>query len=102
MRSALVVVVSLASPLVSSAEKLAPRRPVHTYLIVARDAATGQIGVAVQLHWFSRRLERVLGRGRCWRRRDPIVHRPRLRKARARSDARREKRAERARGYCRS
>ena len=53
MRSALVVVVSLASPLVSSAEKLAPRRPVHTYSIVARDAATGQIGVAVQSHWFS-------------------------------------------------
>jgi uncharacterized Ntn-hydrolase superfamily protein len=30
-----------------------PRRPVHTYSIVARDAATGQIGVAVQSHWFS-------------------------------------------------
>lgn len=28
-------------------------RPVHTYSIVARDAATGQIGVAVQSHWFS-------------------------------------------------
>ena len=25
----------------------------HTYSIVARDAATGQIGVAVQSHWFS-------------------------------------------------
>lgn len=31
----------------------APRRPVHTYSIVARDAATGQMGVAVQSHWFS-------------------------------------------------
>src|SRR5512140_2020072 len=30
-----------------------PRRPVHTYSIVARDAATGQLGVAVQSHWFS-------------------------------------------------
>jgi len=31
----------------------APRRPVHTYSIVARDAATGELGVAVQSHWFS-------------------------------------------------
>jgi uncharacterized Ntn-hydrolase superfamily protein len=30
-----------------------PLRPVHTYSIVARDAATGQLGVAVQSHWFS-------------------------------------------------
>ena len=30
-----------------------PRRPVHTYSIVARDAATGDLGVAVQSHWFS-------------------------------------------------
>lgn len=30
-----------------------PRRPVHTYSIVARDPATGQLGVAVQSHWFS-------------------------------------------------
>ncbi|MEP0547471.1 MAG: DUF1028 domain-containing protein [Rhodothermales bacterium] len=30
-----------------------PRRPVATYSIVARDAATGQLGVAVQSHWFS-------------------------------------------------
>ncbi len=29
------------------------RRPVHTYSIVARDPASGQIGVAVQSHWFS-------------------------------------------------
>lgn len=31
----------------------APGRPVHTYSIVARDAKTGEIGVAVQSHWFS-------------------------------------------------
>lgn len=31
----------------------APRRPVHTYSIVARDPATGELGVAVQSHWFS-------------------------------------------------
>ncbi|MEE2690273.1 MAG: DUF1028 domain-containing protein [Pseudomonadota bacterium] len=30
-----------------------PLRPVSTYSIVARDAATGEIGVAVQSHWFS-------------------------------------------------
>lgn len=29
------------------------QRPVHTYSIVARDAETGQMGVAVQSHWFS-------------------------------------------------
>ncbi len=28
-------------------------RPVSTYSIVARDAATGELGVAVQSHWFS-------------------------------------------------
>ncbi len=36
-----------------SAEGPAVRRPVSTYSIVARDAATGEIGVAVQSHWFS-------------------------------------------------
>lgn len=30
-----------------------PLRPVATYSIVARDPATGEIGVAVQSHWFS-------------------------------------------------
>lgn len=28
-------------------------RPVHTYSIVCRDPATGELGVAVQSHWFS-------------------------------------------------
>ncbi|MEX2325405.1 MAG: DUF1028 domain-containing protein [Gemmatimonadaceae bacterium] len=36
----------VASPLA------AQLRPVSTYSIVARDSATGQIGVAVQSHWF--------------------------------------------------
>ena len=31
----------------------APSRPVHTYSIVARDPVTGELGVAVQSHWFS-------------------------------------------------
>lgn len=30
-----------------------PLRPAHTYSIVARDTATGELGVAVQSHWFS-------------------------------------------------
>jgi uncharacterized Ntn-hydrolase superfamily protein len=30
-----------------------PRVPVHTFSIVAMDSATGDIGVAVQSHWFS-------------------------------------------------
>jgi uncharacterized Ntn-hydrolase superfamily protein len=30
-----------------------PRRPVSTYSIVARDPVTGEMGVAVQSHWFS-------------------------------------------------
>lgn len=30
-----------------------PLRPVHTFSIVARDAETGELGVAVQSHWFS-------------------------------------------------
>jgi uncharacterized Ntn-hydrolase superfamily protein len=30
-----------------------PKRPIHTYSIVARDPDSGQLGVAVQSHWFS-------------------------------------------------
>ncbi len=36
-----------------SAPPHAAGRPVHTYSIVARDPATGELGVAVQSHWFS-------------------------------------------------
>jgi uncharacterized Ntn-hydrolase superfamily protein len=43
----LLAVVALAFPVA------AVDRPVHTYSIVARDAATGEMGVAVQSHWFS-------------------------------------------------
>ena len=45
------LVLLLSAPLVTFAETLL--RPVNTYSIVARDAATGQLGVAVQSHWFS-------------------------------------------------
>ncbi|MCA1557100.1 MAG: DUF1028 domain-containing protein [Acidobacteria bacterium] len=34
-------------------EPFVPLRPVHTYSIVARDPQTGELGVAVQSHWFS-------------------------------------------------
>lgn len=36
-----------------SSSAVRPLRPVHTFSIVARDPATGELGVAVQSHWFS-------------------------------------------------
>lgn len=44
--------IALSAAVVSATEE-PPRRPVHTYSIVARDADTGALGVAVQSHWFS-------------------------------------------------
>src|SRR6188474_268253 len=38
---------------VASDTPAVPLRPVHTFSIVARDPATGELGVAVQSHWFS-------------------------------------------------
>lgn len=38
---------------VSGGAPAEPKRPAHTYSIVARDAATGDLGVAVQSHWFA-------------------------------------------------
>ena len=38
---------------VASDTPAVPARPVHTFSIVARDPATGELGVAVQSHWFS-------------------------------------------------
>ena len=43
----LLVFMMVTSPLA------AQHRPVNTFSIVARDSATGQIGVAVQSHWFA-------------------------------------------------
>ncbi len=37
----------------AAGDKSTPVRPVHTFSIVARDPATGELGVAVQSHWFS-------------------------------------------------
>ncbi|MDH5344306.1 MAG: DUF1028 domain-containing protein [Gammaproteobacteria bacterium] len=43
-----------ALPAFSAADEMRkPSRPVSTYSIVARDAETGELGVAVQSHWFS-------------------------------------------------
>ena len=48
-KGVLVAAVALAA---WSASPAAQRRPVHTYSIVAHDPATGELGVAVQSHWF--------------------------------------------------
>lgn len=47
-------IVSTATvPGIASDKLPVPARPVHTYSIVARDPSTGELGVAVQSHWFS-------------------------------------------------
>ena len=53
--AALLLAPILLSPRLLSAQPAPsiPHRPVHTYSIVARDAKTGELGVAVQSHWFS-------------------------------------------------
>jgi uncharacterized Ntn-hydrolase superfamily protein len=48
----MLVVLPLAG-IAAAQEDFRPLRPVATYSIVARDSATGEIGVAVQSHWFS-------------------------------------------------
>lgn len=40
-------------PAAQATAPLRPSRPVHTFSIVARDPATGELGVAVQSHWFN-------------------------------------------------
>lgn len=46
-----IVLLSLSIGFTQADER--PARPVSTYSIVARDAVTGQLGVAVQSHWFA-------------------------------------------------
>jgi uncharacterized Ntn-hydrolase superfamily protein len=43
----------LAAATASGQEPVHHPRPVHTFSIVARDSTTGELGVAVQSHWFS-------------------------------------------------
>ena len=50
---ALLVASAVVSPIGAQTSLPSPRRPVHTFSIVARDPATGELGVAVQSHWFS-------------------------------------------------
>ena len=50
---AMALPLALLLPLVAAAVTVSPVRPVSTYSIVARDPETGDLGVAVQSHWFS-------------------------------------------------
>jgi uncharacterized Ntn-hydrolase superfamily protein len=54
MHTRLLLAILLAAAPAAAQEAQPPaRRPVHTYSIVALDSVTGEIGVAVQSHWFS-------------------------------------------------
>src|SRR5687767_13473598 len=61
MRVSIIVLLVISVVFTSAAQERAmlsekatiPVRPVHTYSIVARDPNTGELGVAVQSHWFS-------------------------------------------------
>ena len=61
MRVSIIVVLVISFVFTSTAQErimvsekaTTPTRPVHTYSIVARDPNTGELGVAVQSHWFS-------------------------------------------------
>ncbi len=48
-----IAILAMMQTNVVAADMDRPLRPVHTYSIVARDAATGELGAAVQSHWFS-------------------------------------------------
>ena len=87
------VVIGVLCALIAFSTAGAQTRPVHTYSIVARDPATGELGVAVQSHWFCVGLHRCLGRAGRRRRRDAVVRRSELRAARVGADAGREERA---------
>ena len=50
----LILTLAVISSFMSVAQSIKPNDPLaHTYSIVARDAKTGQMAVAVQSHWFS-------------------------------------------------
>src|SRR4026207_1274646 len=57
MRAAILILLLLtfvfSTASVASDKPAVPLRPVHTFSIVARDPNTGELGVAVQSHWFS-------------------------------------------------
>ncbi len=48
------IIIAVIAPHFLSAQSYKKSEPfTHTYSIVARDSVTGDIGVAVQSHWFS-------------------------------------------------
>lgn len=51
--SATVLILTFDATAQTQSRTQRPQRPVHTFSIVARDPATGELGVAVQSHWFS-------------------------------------------------
>jgi uncharacterized Ntn-hydrolase superfamily protein len=53
MKSVLIAAFLLSTTASIAADLKKPLRPVNTYSIVARDPATGELGAAVQSHWFS-------------------------------------------------
>ncbi|HEY8368644.1 MAG TPA: DUF1028 domain-containing protein [Thermodesulfobacteriota bacterium] len=53
LSAAIVLALCTAAPVLAQRPVHTFSRPVHTYSIVARDPETGQLGVAVQSHWFS-------------------------------------------------
>lgn len=53
MHRTILLLLALLIPITTTANQASPIRPVSTYSIVAFDPATGQLGVAVQSHWFS-------------------------------------------------
>jgi uncharacterized Ntn-hydrolase superfamily protein len=53
MRTLFVLLLLVLIPGPTGLTQQVPKRPVHTFSIVCRDPATGELGVAVQSHWFS-------------------------------------------------
>ena len=53
MKTLALLLATLLPGVVVPAQDAITGRPVHTFSIVAWDSATGQMGVAVQSHWFS-------------------------------------------------
>jgi uncharacterized Ntn-hydrolase superfamily protein len=53
MRFLILLFILALIPVPTASQHTKPTRPVHTFSIVARDPQTGELGVAVQSHWFS-------------------------------------------------
>ena len=53
MRASAILLLLVSACGTAVAQTPRPLRPVSTFSIVARDAKTGEMGVAVQSHWFA-------------------------------------------------